>query len=259
MAAQTLSEIEFYQWMNESLVRLESQLQTVFTELQLFRTMWEAQTPTPPPPISATAPPIPLPAMTTVKPNPKSTTFGQLTTVSDAVLPPKQSPLANPLASTPAPTLSREPSQPFSGSNKLIQVINKPALLEVISKSNFGLEVEDLEFDLLVDPCSKENEYYLSDSKYNTFHHMGSVDATYGCYASIADKTNLVPLEMDDKDKAKGATNGRREWHPPWRLVETAPNAIGRIERRPPWRIFPVLEDKNVLKSAGLMCASEPT
>ncbi|MFS7918381.1 hypothetical protein Hanom_Chr03g00200341 [Helianthus anomalus] len=100
MVVHTLSEIEFYQWMNESLVRLESQLQTVFNEFQSFRTVWEAQTPTPPPPISATAQPLTLPAMTTVKPNPKSATFRQLTTVSDVVPLPKQSPLANPLAPT---------------------------------------------------------------------------------------------------------------------------------------------------------------
>uniref|UniRef100_A0A251T543 Uncharacterized protein n=1 Tax=Helianthus annuus TaxID=4232 RepID=A0A251T543_HELAN len=243
MVAHTLSETEFYQWMNESLAKLESQLQTLLNEFRSIRTKWEApqtniQSPTPPTPISTTAQPVPLPATTTVKPNPKSTTFGQLTTVSDAVPPPKQSPLANPLAPTPAPTSSSEPSQPFPDSNKLLQVINKPALCEAINKSNFGLEVEDLEVDLLVHPCSKENEYYVNDSKYNTFHHMGSADVAYGCYASIAEKINLVPLEMDEKDKAEGATNGRREWRPPWRPVETAPNAIGRIEWRPPWRIF---------------------
>ncbi|KAF5779690.1 hypothetical protein HanRHA438_Chr12g0573751 [Helianthus annuus] len=243
MVAHTLSETEFYQWMNESLAKLESQLQTLLNEFRSIRTKWEApqtniQSPTPPTPISTTAQPVPLPATTTVKPNPKSTTFGQLTTVSDAVPPPKQSPLANPLAPTPAPTSSSEPSQPFPDSNKLLQVINKPALWEAINKSNFGLEVEDLEVDLLVHPCSKENEYYVNDSKYNTFHHMGSADVAYGCYASIAEKINLVPLEMDEKDKAEGATNGRREWRPPWRPVETAPNAIGRIEWRPPWRIF---------------------
>ncbi|KAJ0575587.1 hypothetical protein HanIR_Chr05g0214421 [Helianthus annuus] len=56
MAAQTLSEIEFYQWMNESLVKLESQLQTLFNEFRSFRSAWEAQSPTLPPPVSATAP-----------------------------------------------------------------------------------------------------------------------------------------------------------------------------------------------------------
>ncbi|KAJ0947266.1 hypothetical protein HanRHA438_Chr01g0013291 [Helianthus annuus] len=158
MVAHALSEAEFYQWMSESLVKLESQLQTLFNEFRSFRTMWEAQTPTPPPPISTTPQPVPLPATTTVKPNPKSTNFSQLTTVSDAVPPPKQSPLANPLAPTLAPTSSREPSQPFPDSNKLLQAINKPTLLEAINKSNFGLEVEDLEVDLLVHPCSKEHE-----------------------------------------------------------------------------------------------------
>ncbi|KAJ0483379.1 hypothetical protein HanIR_Chr13g0664171 [Helianthus annuus] len=31
-------------------------------------------------------------------------------------------------------------------------------------------------------------------------------------------------------------TNERREWRPPWRLVETSPNATKRIEWRPPWQ-----------------------
>ncbi|KAI7737990.1 LOW QUALITY PROTEIN: hypothetical protein M8C21_022836, partial [Ambrosia artemisiifolia] len=29
---------------------------------------------------------------------------------------------------------------------------------------------------------------------------------------------------------------GRREWRPPWRAVETAPNAVGKVEWRPPWQ-----------------------
>ncbi|MFS7955386.1 hypothetical protein Hanom_Chr07g00642011 [Helianthus anomalus] len=30
---------------------------------------------------------------------------------------------------------------------------------------------------------------------------------------------------------------GRREWHPPWRSIDTSPNATGRLEWRPPWHI----------------------
>ncbi|MFS7904266.1 hypothetical protein Hanom_Chr01g00034111 [Helianthus anomalus] len=33
----------------------------------------------------------------------------------------------------------------------------------------------------------------------------------------------------------KNVLTPRTEWRPPWRLVETAPNAIGRVEWRPPW------------------------
>ncbi|MFS7935511.1 hypothetical protein Hanom_Chr05g00404351 [Helianthus anomalus] len=62
MAAQTLSEIEFYQWMNESLVKLESQLQTLCNEFRSFRTMWEAQSPTLPSIVSSTPPLVPSPA-----------------------------------------------------------------------------------------------------------------------------------------------------------------------------------------------------
>ncbi|KAJ0850466.1 hypothetical protein HanPSC8_Chr13g0581151 [Helianthus annuus] len=43
-----------------------------------------------------------------------------------------------------------------------------------------------------------------------------------------------------------------REWHPPWRPVASAPNAVGRLEWHPPWGIretWPgfILEDKDVL------------
>ncbi|MFS7963519.1 hypothetical protein Hanom_Chr08g00739031 [Helianthus anomalus] len=58
MVSHTLSEIEFYQWMNESLARLESQLQTLFNEFRSFRTAWEVQSPTSPP-TSVTTPPKP--------------------------------------------------------------------------------------------------------------------------------------------------------------------------------------------------------
>ncbi|MFS7956753.1 hypothetical protein Hanom_Chr07g00658221 [Helianthus anomalus] len=55
MVAHALSEAEFYQWMSESLVKLESQLQTVFNEFRSFRTAWEAQSPTLSQPVSSTA------------------------------------------------------------------------------------------------------------------------------------------------------------------------------------------------------------
>ncbi|MFS7963518.1 hypothetical protein Hanom_Chr08g00739021 [Helianthus anomalus] len=31
---------------------------------------------------------------------------------------------------------------------------------------------------------------------------------------------------------------GRRKWHPPWRPIDSAPNAANQIEWRPPWSIF---------------------
>ncbi|MFS7918024.1 hypothetical protein Hanom_Chr03g00196091 [Helianthus anomalus] len=73
MVAHTLSEAEFYQWMNESLATLESQLKTVFNEFRSFRTTWDAQYPTLPPPVSATAPPVP-PTSTATAPKPAPST-----------------------------------------------------------------------------------------------------------------------------------------------------------------------------------------
>ncbi|MFS7926735.1 hypothetical protein Hanom_Chr04g00300641 [Helianthus anomalus] len=104
MVAHALAEAEFYEWMSESLVKLESQMQILFKEFRSFRTTWEAQSPTSPSPVSDTALPVPSPTAASPPPtiaiNPRQPTA---TTPLHTSPPPKQAPSTN--SSTPKATI----------------------------------------------------------------------------------------------------------------------------------------------------------
>ncbi|MFS8003457.1 hypothetical protein Hanom_Chr13g01214211 [Helianthus anomalus] len=105
MVAHTLSETEFYQWMNESLAKLESQFQTLLNEFRSIRTKWETpQTNIQSPPTSL---PEPLPAPTATK----STNL-----IQHVATPPPQK-VRSPAASTPKlfVALQQDPLQVTSG------------------------------------------------------------------------------------------------------------------------------------------------
>ncbi|KAJ0508825.1 hypothetical protein HanIR_Chr11g0521661 [Helianthus annuus] len=103
MVALTLSETEFYQWMNESLAKLESQLQTLLNEFRSIRTAWETpKTNTPPTPVFAIAPPLPSATTPPTTATPNSTNFNPPTTV-----PAFEQPI------TPKPAAATRPFAPF--------------------------------------------------------------------------------------------------------------------------------------------------
>ncbi|KAJ0581081.1 hypothetical protein HanRHA438_Chr04g0176491 [Helianthus annuus] len=107
MVAHTLSETEFYQWMNESLAKLESQLQTFLNEFRLIRTAWEApQTHIQSPTAFVSEP---LPASTTTK-----STHSVQPSVTTVVKPsPKNvSALKRVPAATPSTTTTPSPPTP---------------------------------------------------------------------------------------------------------------------------------------------------
>ncbi|MFS7978858.1 hypothetical protein Hanom_Chr10g00920391 [Helianthus anomalus] len=194
----------------------------------------------PPPPLPARPPPPPPPKLI-----PTRTTFSTPKTIPVPKLPPKPTPSPEPYVQPPALTLSQNPFPPLLGSNNLAHAIDKSISLEVTKESNFGLDVEDLAEVLDVNV----------NNRWNFTNESSMV-----CYKSLEEKKTHVPLIKEDKDLVNGATR-RRECRPPWRAVDTAPNANGRFEWRPPWKICFVLEDNNVLKRWAMIRAkcSQPT
>ncbi|XP_022007988.1 vegetative cell wall protein gp1-like [Helianthus annuus] len=203
MAAQTLSEIEFYQWMNESLVRLESQLQTVCNEFRSVRTAWEARSPTLPPPVSATAPSVPSPASTatpppaSLSPRPSLNITPPLTSAF-AVIPSSASKQVSPTSKPdPKRPLSPTPYTPKQSSQKA------PSLAPPIPTTQplIGLPPNQIST-----PSKIDEEPY-----------------------------EWRPLWQATKTRPYSAR--RTEWRPPWYVIMTHPSAIKRTEWKPPWRI----------------------
>ncbi|MFS7965943.1 hypothetical protein Hanom_Chr09g00768081 [Helianthus anomalus] len=95
MAAQTLFEIQFYQWMNKSHAKLESQLQTLFNEFRSIRTSLEPhQTQnSSPPSTSVTVSSLP-PSAANAPPN-TTTTPPISSPVSALKSPPQQAPISS--------------------------------------------------------------------------------------------------------------------------------------------------------------------
>ncbi|MFS7990751.1 hypothetical protein Hanom_Chr11g01062601 [Helianthus anomalus] len=122
MAAHTLSEFEFYQWMNKSLVKLESQLQTLLNEFRPIRTAWEA------PQIHISSPPKPATLLVTPQRNPDPPSPFQ--TMLSPLPPP------NVASTPPTKTTSRtslEPSLKLSASLPQIATAPKRTSNDIIS------------------------------------------------------------------------------------------------------------------------------
>ncbi|MFS8003039.1 hypothetical protein Hanom_Chr13g01209201 [Helianthus anomalus] len=85
---------------------------------------------------------------------------------------------------------------------------------------------------------------------------MRDLKISYKVSATTPSKTTTMILATKKmKFTSFNSANRRRKWSPPWRPVETTPNATGRIQWRPPWQTVFVLEDKNALKRWGMICA----
>ncbi|KAJ0565876.1 hypothetical protein HanRHA438_Chr06g0257711 [Helianthus annuus] len=252
MAAQTLSEIEFYQWMNESLVRLESQLQAIFNEFRSLRTALETpqtqnSSPPSPPPVSVTASPVlaakpltisataqppitqpppvvasasqPLTAGPSLKPASKtSATQKQATRI--ALLPPKSAPFTATKLTTPPTSYPLEDT--FIRDLKIsYEASLHPKFMHVVI--SYGVR-----------------QIAISFLKKNVFFHLPGEDV------------NNRMVHHLGKDFKRRTTTKReaekREWRPPWQPNKTVPNATTRTDWRPPWlSIFRlhILEDKD--------------
>ncbi|KAF5806524.1 hypothetical protein HanRHA438_Chr05g0231511 [Helianthus annuus] len=220
MATQTLSEIEFYQWMNESLVKLESQLQTLCNEFRSIRTAWEApQTSVfalAPPLPSVTAPLVPSPASATTPP---SASLPPKPSLSAELSSPKRPPLIVPSTSISVPTKTKPliippPIQTYSD---IFKPKSHLTLIQRWCPSNQGTA-----------PMSWE-------------HIRRNFTITSNCWGLVG------------KQQANEDATEKSEWHPPWWSVTSAPNVMGRTEWRPPWRVAEacldfILEDKDDLR-----------
>ncbi|KAJ0524238.1 putative [histone H3]-lysine(4) N-trimethyltransferase [Helianthus annuus] len=182
MATQTLSETEFYQWMNESLAKLESQLQTLLNEFRSLRTTWEARSPTSPP--------------------------TSATTSSQPTLKIAPSPEPAPEWAPPLPTLTQQ--QPP-------QVLASPPLVTSPTLHIYLGESKNHGWGLFACWRILKEEIVL-------LYHVSS-------FAEL--RKTIYKCEGKNCYLFKGEV-GRREWHPPWRPIETASNATNRIEWRPP-------------------------
>ncbi|MFS7917455.1 hypothetical protein Hanom_Chr03g00189281 [Helianthus anomalus] len=228
MAAQTLSEIEFYQWMNESLVRLESQLQIVFNEFRLLRTALETpKTQNSSPPTGAIKPP----SLTVAWPPP----------------------IATPKPAQPPPTPSAPNTKPVSVPTKF-QPLIPPLSIQTnsdISSHNPCKPIISLTPLQQKSPRSRSTSLILSHIFLNMDSiakcHLNSIswwcptpgtspspshgNCIYNNLVTTSNCFSLVSREEVDKGEAE-----KREWRPPWCLIlETAPNTTVRVEWRPPW------------------------
>ncbi|KAJ0827557.1 hypothetical protein HanRHA438_Chr17g0827181 [Helianthus annuus] len=237
MVAHALSEAEFYQWMSESLVKLESQLQTVFNEFRSFRTAWEAQSPTLPQPVSYTAPCVPSPA-SAATPSPTSP-------------PPKKVPITAKSASKLTPT----PSTKYVVRNSTLA---SPMILQSSTKhdpknssrTSFGLFLAKYGPTRQRISSNAFFGYHVTRVLNNFVDDQPSVQ--YSTFCSMSSKeADLKDPSRDDLFNIISAT-GKREWHPPWRPIEMAPNATNRIEWRPPWSLFLSLRTRTL--STGREC-----
>ncbi|MFS7956754.1 hypothetical protein Hanom_Chr07g00658231 [Helianthus anomalus] len=99
---------------------------------------------------------------------------------------------------------------------------------------------------------SLRTSFGLFSAKYGPTRQRISSNAFFG-YHVIRVLNNFV----NDQPSIQYSTfcsiaTGKRKWHPPWRPIETAPNATNRIEWRPPWSLFFSLRTRTL--STGREC-----
>ncbi|KAF5781023.1 hypothetical protein HanRHA438_Chr11g0491831 [Helianthus annuus] len=202
MVAHALSEAEFYQWMNESLVKLESQLQTVFNEFRSLQTAWET------PQTQNSSPPSPPPVSVTASP----------------VLAAKPIPISVPVPSPPPPVVS-------SMTPKQVSVTNQPP------KKNFRRPTSNNHCSIPTPLTSKPVP--ASPQKATTTEPSSKPKPTpsliqASMVSSGLRKVVYTSTTTEQVTQINGATPNR-DWRPPWSYIKTAPNAAGRTEWRPPW------------------------
>ncbi|MFS8034125.1 hypothetical protein Hanom_Chr17g01577541 [Helianthus anomalus] len=147
-------------------------------------------------------------------------------------------PLPSPAAASPPPTFAPVPTlpPPLSATAPTTSATPKQAARIAL------LPPKSAPFTV-TKPTTPPTSYPRED----TF--MRDLKISYKASATTPSKmTTMILATKKMKFASFNTANGRREWRPPWRPVETAPNATGRIEWRPPWQTVFVLEDKNVLK-----------
>ncbi|KAJ0481663.1 hypothetical protein HanIR_Chr13g0645081 [Helianthus annuus] len=238
MAAQTLSEIEFYQWMNESLVKLESQLQTLCNEFRSIRTSLET------PQTHISLPPKPATLLVTPQRNPSPPSQFQ------TMLSPLPPLIVASIPSTKTTSTSLEPSLKRSVSLPQIATAPKRTGTDIISHMFHKFHKFSLSFNYLNHPC------WFKPISRNFGRPQLYPKATvniFGSYGSGASNESQDPrYGFDGVHAPIEEANGKREWRPPW-LATTSPNATGRTEWRPPW-VIPengpdfILEDKDDLR-----------
>ncbi|MFS8021734.1 hypothetical protein Hanom_Chr16g01430901 [Helianthus anomalus] len=216
MGAQNLFEIEFYQWMNKSIVTLESQLQTLCNEFRSIQTSLET------PQTHISSPPKPASLLVTPQCNPS---------------PPP----------TKTTSTSLEPSLKRSVSLPQIATAPKRTGNDIISHM---LHKFSLSFNYLKHPC------WFKPISRNFGRPQLYPKATvniFGSYGSGAsNESQDSRYGFDGVHAPIEEANGKREWRPPW-LATTSSNTTGRTEWRPPW-VIPenspdfILEDKDDLR-----------
>ncbi|KAJ0522312.1 hypothetical protein HanIR_Chr10g0481261 [Helianthus annuus] len=193
MAAHTLSETEFYQWMNESLVKLESQLQTLFNEFRSIRTSLEHhQTQDP-------SPPSTFVTVSSLSPT-------SATTPLHISSPPKQSPPTKPAQKTtqfPVAALPKPTPSPAPEPNNTSSVV--PNLLKQVMKLSFAKDMK-----IALDKTTKRHEW----------RPPWRLGATHFCVDGKAEwrPPRAFPLEI------YLCATRRTEWRPPWFIVKTYPD-----------------------------------
>ncbi|KAJ0483531.1 hypothetical protein HanIR_Chr13g0665811 [Helianthus annuus] len=232
MVAHTLSEAEFYQWMNESLAKLESQLKTVINEFRSFRTTWEAQSPTLPPPVSATAPPVPPCSISTPsKPAPSIPT--------PKPSPPPSVPKINPVLCQLSSNYSHSYSVVVSADSGNTEVQKNPTISTPQSLASLVKSTECIKYLGSKHIASNlEKTSCLASFKRSPFtvfqvNYMHNGLPTFACIDMVKFSiVNLVYFTLELKPIATRA-GLTREWRPPWPFIKNALNAAGRTE----WRL----------------------
>ncbi|MFS7936564.1 hypothetical protein Hanom_Chr05g00417041 [Helianthus anomalus] len=213
--------MDAHEW-NESLDRIISTIAEMINLLKNESRRWATS------PIFST----PLPSPAAASPPPTSAPVPTLPPPKPATTPPIPSP-ASALKSPPQLAPSQMPTSPTITPIQSTQYLDASVQSDIILNSFKAISEFEEKFGV-----NYKVTTYFSDTQKHTTKCMGVI---YGIDLMCVIKEHI------------------REWRPPWRLVKTTPNAIGRVEWRPPWQKdkFSALEDKNDLKRPGLLC-TEP-
>ncbi|MFS7968505.1 hypothetical protein Hanom_Chr09g00798221 [Helianthus anomalus] len=244
MVAHTLSKTEFYQWMNESLAKLESQLQTLLNEFRSIRTAWEApQTNIPPTSVFALA--LPLPSATTPPTiaTPNSTNFSQSTTV-----------LAFEQPATPKPAMETRPFTPFQPVTQVPAPPIQPTLKPSLSLGQFASRSSPKAVTKLVHAvgCKTVVHYpfHLIPLEASKLHEKKIQITTSTTEGSLISWVHIgCEMATNEDEPIMGFAHGG--WRPSWRPIDTAPNATGKIMWQLPWRLINTFPNAD-RKSSGV-------
>ncbi|KAJ0431853.1 hypothetical protein HanIR_Chr17g0852941 [Helianthus annuus] len=280
MVAQTLSEIEFYQWMNESLAKLESQMQTLLNEFRSIRTAWEAPQTHIQSPTAYVSKPLPAStaaksthsvqpsATTAVKPSPKN--------VSALKRVPATTP---PTTTTPSPAFA---TVPILNHNGLLCGIH---LYHQLSYSRpKAQKPEAKKIPSLLGSQGYRHHVQTYAGKLGKSHEqvVHVVEVGFGAtsmkkaFTRISDvwnnftqkqirnyndsgKYKIPSQDVRSSTAWKGLIAGTEpkaspvvDWRPPWRTTKIHSDNPGITEWRPPWFVMKnhpdfILEDKDIL------------